>query len=325
MMKAVISTKYGGPEILKLQEVPLPIPSPNQVRVKIHATSVTRAATMMRTGKPYIGRLIMGCSKPKHPISGTNFAGVIESVGQNVSVFKVGDKVFGENIETFGTNAEYVCIEQNGIITHIPENLSFNEATGICDGALTSINFIKNIAKLKRGQHILINGASGSLGSAAVQIAKSVGAIVTGVCSKKNMELVKSIGADYVIDYKQVDYAKTGLVYDVIYDTVGTRTFTNSKKALTKNGIYMSPVLSFPLLLKVISTSIFSSKKAKFSATGMLALKDQLALFHELVTLIKEDKIHPIIDRVFSLNEMSQAHEFVDKGHKVGDVVVVIP
>ncbi len=323
-MKAIINTNYGGPEVLELQNVEIPIPKANEVRVQIYATSVTRAATMMRTGKPYIGRLFMGFSKPKNPIPGTNFSGIVESIGTDVSLFKVGDKVFGENIETFGTNAEFVCVSQNGIIAHLPENLSFNEAAGICDGALTSMNFLKNVGQLKKGQHILINGASGSLGSSAVQLAKSFGAIVTGVCSQKNMEMVKSLGADYVIDYTQVDFAKTGLTYDLIYDSVGTRSFSNSKNALTPNGTYISPVLGFPLLMNVLKTSIVGAKKAKFSATGLIPLAELRELFHELIAIINQEEYHPIIDRIYPLKEVPQAHSYVDTGHKKGDVVIAV-
>jgi NADPH:quinone reductase-like Zn-dependent oxidoreductase len=279
---------------------------------------------MMRTGKPYIGRLFMGFSKPTHPIPGTNFAGVVACVGKDVTLFKIGDKVFGENIDTFGTHAEFVCVSQNGVVAHLPKKMNFNEAAGICDGALTSMNFLKNIGQLKKGQHVLINGASGSLGSSAVQLAKSMGAIVTGVCSSKNIEMVKSIGADYVIDYNQVNFSKTGLTYDLIYDTVGTRTFSNSKEALSPNGAYISPVLGFPLLMNVLKTSISGSKKAKFSATGMLPLEVQRELFHDLIEIINKEKYHTIIDRIYPLKDVPQAHRYVDTGHKKGDVVIAV-
>ena len=323
-MKAMISTSYGGPEILDLQEVALPLPQPNEIRVKIHATTVSRANTMMRTGKPYIGRLFMGLKKPKHPISGTNFAGVVEAVGTNVSKFKIGEKVFGENIETFGCYAEYTCVDENGVVAIIPEGVDFKEAAGICDGALTSMNFLRNVGQLQKGQHILINGASGSLGTAAVQLAKKMGAIVTGVCSAKNVELIKSLGADHVIDYNEIDFAKTGLKFDIIYDTVGARTFADSKAALAKNGTFISPVLGFPLLMDVVKTSITGSKKAKFSATGMLSLSEQKELFSELMTYIHQDDYHFIIDRIYPLEQIPQAHRYVDTGRKRGDVVISV-
>ena len=323
-MKAMISTSYGGPEILDLQEVALPLPQPNEIRVKIHATTVSRANTMMRTGKPYIGRLFMGLKKPKHPISGTNFAGVVEAVGTNVSKFKIGEKVFGENIETFGCYAEYTCVDENGVVAIIPEGVDFKEAAGICDGALTSMNFLRNVGQLQKGQHILINGASGSLGTAAVQLAKKMGAIVTGVCSAKNVELVKSLGADHVVDYNEIDFAKTGLKFDIIYDTVGTRTFADSKAALAKNGTFISPVLGFPLLMDVVKTSIGGNKKAKFSATGMLSISEQKELFSELMTYIHQDDYHFIIDRIYPLEQIPQAHRYVDTGRKRGDVVISV-
>ncbi len=323
-MKAMISTSYGGPEILDLQEVATPLPQPNEIRVKIHATTVSRANTMMRTGKPYIGRLFMGLKKPKHPISGTNFAGIVEAIGTNVSKFKIGDKVFGENIETFGAYAEYLCVDEKGIVALIPDGVDYKEAAGVCDGALTSMNFLRNVGQLKKGQRILINGASGSLGTAAVQLAKKMGGVVTGVCSAKNIELVKSLGADNVVDYNEIDFAKTGLKFDIIYDTVGTRTFADSKAALAKNGTFISPVLGFPLLMDVVKTSIGGNKKAKFSATGMLPLEEQKELFSELMTYINQDDYHFIIDRIYSLEQIPQAHWYVDTGRKRGDVVISV-
>ena len=322
-MKAIISTKYGGPEILKLKEVEKPSPKDNEVRVKIYATSVTKAETMMRTGKPYLGRLIMGFSKPKNPISGTSFAGVIESVGKDVSLFKLGDNVFGESIDSFGTYAEFVCVLEDGMIAELPNTMTFEEAAGTCDGALTSMNFLTKVVQIEKGQKVLINGASGSLGTAAVQLAKHFGAEVTGVCSTSNIAMVKSLGADNVIDYTKLDFTKTGQTYDIIYDTVGKRTFSDCKKALTENGAYISPVLGLPLLIDTMVTSMFGTKKAKFSATGMLPIKEQKVLLGTLIEIIEKNKLKSIIDRVFSLEQIPTAHEYVDMGHKKGNVVIL--
>lgn len=321
-MKAIVSTGYGGPEVLQLQVVDKPIPKENEVLVKIHAASITTAETMMRTGYPLIGRLFMGLTKPKNAISGTGFAGEIESVGSDVSQFKKGDKVFGESLESFGTYAEYVCIKEDGIIATKPENITFEEAAVSGDGPITSWNFLQEVIDLEIGQSILINGASGSLGTAAVQIAKHLGARVTGVCSTQNIELVKSLGADEVIDYKKEDFTKNGKTYDVIYDTVGKNSFSECKKSLKKNGAYLSPVLGMSLLFQVLRTSIFGSKKAMFSATGMLPETKIKSFLHEIKGLYETGKLKTIIDTQYYLEDTAEAHRYIDKGHKKGNLVI---
>ncbi len=322
-MKAIITTAYGKPEVFKMDSVEKPIAKPNEILVKIKAASVTKADTMMRTGKPYIGRLFMGLTKPKNEIWGTGFAGIIESIGENVNQFKVGDKVFGENIKSFGCYAEYVALPEDGIIAKLPENMSFKEAAGMCDGGITSLNFLCNLGNIQHGQKVLINGASGSLGSAAIQIAKHYGAEVTGVCSAKNRSMVLELGADYVIDYNQNDFTENENKYDLIYDTVGVRSFGECKKALTKNGLYISPVLGMPLLGDVISSSLFGTKKAKFSATGALPEMEIKRLMAILLEIIDAGNLKGIVDKSYPLEQVSEAHEYVDKGHKRGNIVLV--
>lgn len=201
-MKAIIANAYGNHQVLRLKEVEMPQAGEKEVLVKIQASSATTADTMMLLGKPYFGRLFTGIRKPKHSIPGTGFSGKVISTGEKVTVFKTGDRVFGETTLGFSTNAEYVSVPEDGVILHKPDNLSYAEAAAICDGHLTSINFLKEIGKIKQRQKVLINGASGSLGTAAVQLAKYFGAEVTGVCSTSNIGLVKSLDADHVIDYK---------------------------------------------------------------------------------------------------------------------------
>ncbi|MEZ4745299.1 MAG: NAD(P)-dependent alcohol dehydrogenase [Calditrichia bacterium] len=208
-MKAIVCTKYGSPDVLQLKEVEKPTPKPDEVLVKIFATTVTAAEGMMRK-VPFYGRLMLGILRPKSPIPGTGFAGIIESVGENVSQFKPGDAVFGETSVNFGANAEYLTISESGLLVPQPENLPFADTAPICDGALTAMNFLKNLANIQPGQRVLINGASGSQGTYAVQLAKHFGAIVTGVCSTKNVALVQSLGADHVIDYTKTDFTKNG-------------------------------------------------------------------------------------------------------------------
>jgi NADPH:quinone reductase-like Zn-dependent oxidoreductase len=323
-MKAIVATKYGGPEVLQVQEIDRPIPLPNEVLVKVFVASVTRADTMMRTGKPYIGRLFVGLSKPKHPVTGTGFAGVITQVGENVSKFSVGDKVFGETTTSFGTNAEYVTVKEDGVIEHKPGFLTYQEAATITDGPLTSMNFLNNVAQLLPGQKILVNGASGSLGTAAVQLAKQMGAEVTGVSSTANLDLVNSLGADHVIDYTKEDFTNVKAQYDIIYDTIGKSSFSKSKKALKPGGAYISPVLKTGTLLQMIKTSMVGNKKAKFSATGILKETELRELLKELLAIMKRSEFKTIIDREYTLEQTAEAHAYISQGHKKGNVIVTV-
>jgi NADPH:quinone reductase-like Zn-dependent oxidoreductase len=249
---------------------------------------------------------------------------VIEAVGKEVKLFKEGDSVFGETGVGFSTNAEYVCVPEEGVLTTLPNNMSYEEAAPVCDGALTSLSFLKDIGKIQSGQRVLINGASGSLGSSAVQIAKNFGAEVTGVCSTTNLEMVKSLGAEKVIDYTKEDFIKTGQTYDIIFDTVGKNSFSRCKDSLRENGVYLSPVLGLPLLFQMIWTSKVGSKKAKFSATGLRPVSELRALLSELKESIEEGKIKSIIDRSYPLEQTAEAHRYVDKGHKKGNVVITV-
>jgi NADPH:quinone reductase-like Zn-dependent oxidoreductase len=323
-MKAIIATGYGSPEVLQLQEVTKPQPKATEVLVKIHAATATTAEGMMRTGTPYFGRLMTGLRKPKNPIPGTGFAGVVEAVGEEVTSFQKGDRVFGENTLGFSTNAEYVAVPENGIILPIHESMSFADATTLCDGPLTSYNFLKEIARIQPGQKVLINGASGSLGTAAVQLAKYLGAEVTGVCSTRNAGLVKSLGADHVIDYKKEDFTQSDLRYDVIFDTVGKSSFSKSKRILTEAGQYVSPVLRFSTLWQMMRTSLLGKKKAKFAATGLRSEEDLRVMLKDLVEIYKAGKLKTIIDRQYPLEKVPEAHAYVATGRKKGNVIILV-
>ena len=322
-MKAVVCTKYGAPEVLQFKEEEKPIPKANEVLVRILASSVTAADGMMRKGTSYFGRLFIGLFKPKNPISGTGFSGVVEGIGKNVTSFCIDDLVFGESVFGSGTNAGYLCITEDGVLALKPNNITHEEAAPICDGALTSLNFLKDVAKTKVGQKVLINGASGSLGTAAIQLAKYFGAEVTGVCSTGNIALVKSLGADFVMDYTQKDFTNNGEAYSVIYDTVGKASFATCKNSLIKDGVYISPVLSISLLFQMLWTSMFGSKKAKFSATGVRPIPELRILLNELVEIIELEKLRSVIDKTYPLNEIVKAHRYVDTGRKKGNVVMV--
>ncbi|MFQ5855122.1 MAG: NAD(P)-dependent alcohol dehydrogenase [Anaerolineae bacterium] len=323
-MKAIVCTRYGSSDVLQLREVEKPTPKDNEVRIKVHAAAVTAADVMMRRGTPIYARLFLGLLRPKKPIIGTGFAGVIEAVGKEVKLFKEGDQVFGETGFGFGAYAEYVCMPEEGVLATKPANMTFEEAAPVCDGALTSLNFLKDIGRIHGGQSVLINGASGSLGTSAVQLAKHFGAEVTGVCSTTNLEIVKSLGADKVIDYTKEDSTKTSHTYDIIYDTVGKSSFSRCKGALKQKGGYLSPVLSLPLLVQVLWTSKIGSKKAKFSATGMRPASELRILLKELKELIEAGKLESVIDRRYPLEQAAEAHRYVETGHKKGNVVITL-
>ncbi|HKK76817.1 MAG TPA: NAD(P)-dependent alcohol dehydrogenase [Saprospiraceae bacterium] len=323
-MKAIIATGYGGPEVLQLSEQPLPIPKANELLIEVHAASATRAEGMMRTGTPYIGRLFTGLRKPKDPIPGTGFAGVVKAVGDQVSRFKLGDRVFGETTLGFSTNAEYVTVPEEGVILSMPEGMPYTEAVTFSDGHLTSMNFLKNIAQIKSGQSVLINGASGSLGTAAVQLAHYFGAEVTGVSSGRNAGLVESLGAHHFVDYTQQDFIQGKKKYDVIFDTVGKQTYQAAKRVLKPEGLYMSPVLSFSLLMQMMWTARFSKQKAKFAATGLVKEAALRKLLSELLSIYQEGKLKTIIDRQYPLERTADAHAYIAKGHKKGNVVIAV-
>jgi NADPH:quinone reductase-like Zn-dependent oxidoreductase len=322
-MNAIIATGYGGPEVFKFAKRDIPLPKDHEVLVRVYASTVTRADTMMRTGKPLFGRLIIGLTKPKYPTPGTGFAGVVESVGYKVKKFKAGDRVFGETAKEAGTNAEFVAIPENGVILHKPEELSFTDAATYTDGPLTSMNFLKEVALIVPGQKVLVNGASGSLGTAAVQLAKYFGAEVTAVSSHRNIGMVKGLGADEVIDYTKTDPVSGDRKYDVIYDTVGTLSYKTAKKALAEEGQFISPVLKMSVLRDMLFTTFFSKQKVKFAATGLKSPQALRPLMEELVSITREGKLQVITDRQYPLEKVADAHRYIDSGRKKGNVIIV--
>ncbi len=321
-MKAMVATAYGSPKVFQLQTVPMPRVKAGTLLIKVEVSSATRAETMMRTGKPYFGRLFTGLRKPKNAIPGTGFAGTVTAVGAGVNDFKPGDRVFGESATNFKTNAEYLSISQDAVVMHMPDALSFADAAPLSDGAITSINFLKEVGKIKAGQAVLINGASGSLGTSAVQLAKYYGAKVTAVCSTRNVGLVRSLGADEVIDYTKTDFSTHTAAYDLIFDTVGKTSYPQVKAALKPEGVYLSPVLSFPLLAWSLYTALFSAKKAVFAATGLRKPAELRTMFTHLLEIIAAGKHKTIIDRQFPLEKLAEAHTYIDAGHKKGNLII---
>lgn len=321
-MNAIVCNQYGGAEVLEYTQVAMPTPKENEILVRIKATSVTAASIAMRTGKPRFARLFTGMTKPKVAIQGTDLAGEVVAIGKMVKKYKVGDEIIAATDLSCGAYAEYICLKEDNPIVKRPCNMTAAEATGMIDGATTALSFLRDVVLLKAEQKILINGASGSIGTAAIQLAKHFGAEVTAVCSGKNSELVASLGADHVIDYTKEDFTTRKIKYDVIFDTVVKLNYSQSKKSLKKDGVFLTPGLTMDILCDIISTALFSRKKVKFSATGMRAeeLKQRDLLF--LKELIEEGKFKTVIDRSYHLKEIQEAHRYVETGHKVGNVVI---
>ncbi|MBN8639574.1 MAG: NAD(P)-dependent alcohol dehydrogenase [Anaerolineae bacterium] len=324
-MKAIVYEAYGSPDVLQLRDISKPVPKADEVLIKVHATTVTTGDCNMRGFvfvPPSFGlmsRLMFGIRKPKRVVLGVELAGEIEAVGSSVQRFKVGDQVFGLDGSRIGAYAEYACRTETGGLVIKPASMSYAEAAAFPNGALTAFTFLKKIGSVQRGQKVLIVGASGSVGSAAVQIAKHFGAEVTGVCSSRNAELVKSIGADSVIDYAKQDFTRNGEVYDIIYDTVGKVSFSRLKNSLTPNGTFLASAGGLGTMLLMLRTSLFGSKKIKAGISS--ESQEDLAF---LTRLAEAGAIKPIIDRCYPLEAMVEAHRYVDTGRKKGNVVIVV-
>lgn len=315
----MIFENYGAPGVLKISDVAKPIPKADEVIVKIHSTTVTSGDVRLRKADPWLSKFVMGFPKPKKKILGVDFAGVVDSTGSSVTMFKEGERVFGSSGFNPGTYAEFKAISENGILTKIPKNISFEEAAAIPFGGLTSLHFLKQAGNLN-GKKVLIYGASGSLGCAAVQLAKFFGAIVTGVCSSKNRELVLSLGAKHVLDYNKDDFSKTGVKYDVIFDTVGKSNFGNAVQSLNENGFYLRAVHFTPSpVFKAIWTGLTTNKKVIGGVT-----KESVENLEFLAHLTSEHKYQPVIDRIYPFEEISAAHAYVETGRKKGNVVIVV-
>lgn len=331
-MKAAVITEYGSPDVLQLKEVAKPTPGDNEILVRIYATSVKYGDLVARNFKEIsprqfnmpllfwlFAKVFFGFRKPKITILGSEFAGEIESVGKAVTSFKRGDHVFGYLGQNMGAYAEYLCMPEDGCVALKPVNMTYEEAATVPYGAIMALGLLRNV-KIRPGQQVLINGASGAIGSAAVQLAKAhFGAEVTGVCSTPRLELVKSLGADTVIDYTQEDFTQRGDTYDLIFDVLGKGSFARSKHSLKPNGIHLFASFKMKHLLQMLWTSRIGSKKVKCalapgSTEDLMAVKE----------LIEAGKIKSVIDKRFPLEQTAEAHRYVEEGHKKGHIAITV-
>jgi NADPH:quinone reductase-like Zn-dependent oxidoreductase len=316
-MRAVVHDRYGPPDVLRLADVAQPVPQEAEVLVRIHATTVNRSDCGWRSAKPFMTRFFTGLRRPKRKILGMELAGEVEAVGAAVTEFKVGDRVFGVR---WGTHAEFVAVQESSAVTHMPTGMSFEEAAAVCDGACIALSCLRN-AGLQKGRSILVYGASGSVGTAAVQMAKHFGADVTAVCNTKNVELVRSLGADEVVDYEQEDFTKNGKTYDIIFDAVGKHSFRRCRRSLKRGGTFIETDLGFmwhaPLLS--LTTRWIGDKRvrigiARYTKADVVFLKE----------LIEAGQYRAVIDRSYPLEQVVEATRYVETGQKTGNVVLVV-
>ena len=319
-MKAAINTKYGPPEVVQLLEVEKPVPKENEVLIKVHAATVNRTDCGFRSAEYFVTRFFSGLLRPKFQTLGNEFAGVVEAVGPRVRLFTVGDKVFGYNDASFGAHAEYLTMAEQAAIATMPGNFTYEQAAPLCEGAHYALCAMR-AAKLKSGQNVLVYGATGAIGSAAVQLAKSLGATVTAVCSTSHLALVKSLGADVVVDYNTQDFTKTDQLFDFAFDACGKSSFAACKPLLTKNGIYISTELGHrgANIYLALITPFLGGKKVLFpiptiTKADVLFLKEQA----------ETGRFKPVFDRRYPLEKIVEAYRYVETGQKIGNVIITL-
>lgn len=319
-MRAIVYTEYGPPEIVKLMEVAKPVPKDNEILIKVYATTVNRTDCGFRSSKYFISRLFTGLFRPKFKTLGCEFAGEIEAIGIDILSFAIGDKVFGYNDSKCGAHADYMTLTEKDAIATIPGNLTFEEAAPITEGAHYALVDIR-AANIKNGQDVMIYGATGAIGSAALQLLKYFGARVTAVCDTKNIELIKSLGAEKVFDYTKQDFSKTDQKFDFIFDAVGKSSFGQCKPLLKEKGIYISTELGkySENIFLAIMTPLLRGKKVLFPIP---VIRKEDVIF--LKKLVETNKFKPVIDRKYSLEQIVEAYRYVETGQKTGNVVITV-
>jgi NADPH:quinone reductase-like Zn-dependent oxidoreductase len=317
-MRAVVYDRYGPPDVLRLEDVDRPIPKEDEVLVRIHATTVNRTDCGVRGGKPFVSRFFTGLRRPKRKILGSELAGEIEAVGAAVREFAVGDRVFGINAWRFGAHAEFICMRESASLAHKPAGMTLEEAAAVCDGAILALMCLR-AADLRKGQSILVYGASGSIGTAGVQLARYLEADVTAVCNTRNLELVRSLGANDVIDYTQEDFTKNGQQYDIIFDAVGKHSFSRCRSSLSRGGAYVATDGLHNLLL-ALWTARIGNRRVLFPIPPRYTKKDILLLKE----LIEAGKYRAVIDRSYPLEQVSDATKYVETKQKTGNVVLTV-
>jgi NADPH:quinone reductase-like Zn-dependent oxidoreductase len=313
-MRAVVHDRYGPPEVLRVEEIERPAPSDGEVLVRVHATTVTQTDCHMRRARPYLWRLMLGLRRPRRRVLGLEFAGVVEEVGRSVTSFEVGDRVFGIRK---GSHAEYVCVPEQGLIAHMPDGMPFEEAAAVCDGMCEAMGALR-AGRVGPGTRLLVYGASGSLGTGAVQLGSYLGAHVTAVCGSNAVDLVRSLGADEVIDREREDFTARGELYDVVIDAVGKHTFARSRRALVPGGLYVATdrLYNFPL---AFLTRWLGSKRVVFEVSGYE--REDVLLLQEL---LEAGRYRAVVDRVYPLEDVVEATRYVESWQKIGNVVLTL-
>ena len=319
-MKAAVHTRYGPPEVARISEVEKPAAKDNEVLVKVHATTVNRTDCGLRAAEPFVNRFFTGLIRPRVTVLGNEFAGEVEAVGSGVTSFEVGDRVFGYNGSRFGAHAEYLAIPEDGSVATMPANVTFEEAAPSTEGSHYALSLIRK-AKIRSGQGVLVNGATGAIGSAAVQLLRRLGADVTAVCDTENVELVRGLGAGRVIDYTAEDFTKDEQTYDVVLDAVGKSSFGRCKRLLKPGGIYLSsdlgPLSQNPILALI--TPLFGGKRVMFPIP-----RDDQEMVRYFKGLVESGEFKPLIDRRYPLDQIVQAYRYVETGQKIGNVVISV-
>ncbi|MFE5673000.1 NAD(P)-dependent alcohol dehydrogenase [Agromyces sp. NPDC056523] len=320
-MRVALAERYGPPEVAAVGTRPRPEPGRGELRIRVLAASVGASDGAWRSGRPWFARLAFGLRRPRHPVMGSDLAGLVDAVGPGTTRFAVGDRVFGATGASGGAHAEFVVVGENGAIERLPEGVSWSDAAALCDGAMTALPFLRDGGHVRPGMRVLVNGAAGSVGGAAVQLARHLGAEVTGVCSTANVDHVRALGAQHVVDRTQVDAMRTGERYDVVFDAAGKSTYRRARRALVEGGVYLTTVPSWAIMVQQL-TSRLGRTRAVIMFTGLRPDEVKRPDLDELAALATTGVVRPAIDRVLPIERIADAYRIVDTGHKRGSVIV---